>query len=164
MKPANDRPAMAATADNDGIIFEFINASKSFITNDGKVLTALKDLSFSVRRGEFVAIIGPSGCGKTTTLNILAGLTGATSGRVQLNGRVPGESKMDVGYVFQQDLVLPWRKVNENIELGLALRSIGKAVRRAKADSLLRMTGLEGFRLPFPRSFRVECVSASPWR
>ena len=140
-----ERNASAAPA-----VFEFIHAGKSFITNEGKVLTALQDATFSVRQGEFVAIVGPSGCGKTTTLNILAGLTDATSGEVLLNGASPGASKLDIGYVFQQDSVLPWRRVIDNVELGLSLRKVPRAERRRKAEALLRMTGLDAFATAFP--------------
>jgi NitT/TauT family transport system ATP-binding protein len=150
MTSASEARAANPPAGAADVVFEFVNASKSFITNDGKVLTALKDVSFSVRRGEFVAIVGPSGCGKTTTLNMLAGLTGITGGRVLLEGLAPGAAKIDIGYVFQQDSVLPWRRVGENIELGLALRKVAKSVRRAKVELLLRMTGLEGFGSAYP--------------
>ena len=142
--------ANARSAPDEGALVEFIHAGKSFITSEGKVLTALQDASFSVRRGEFVAIVGPSGCGKTTTLNILSGLTEATSGDVLLEGREPGMSKLDIGYVFQQDSVLPWRKVIDNVELGLSLRGVAKAERRRKAEALLTMTGLDAFGQAFP--------------
>jgi NitT/TauT family transport system ATP-binding protein len=142
--------ASASNAASGEFIFEFKHAGKSFITSDGKVVTALQDTTFSVRRGDFVAIVGPSGCGKTTTLNILAGLTEATSGSVLLEGKRPGESKLDIGYVFQQDSVLPWRKVLDNVELGLVLRNVPKDKRRAKAEALVRMTGLQGFGNSYP--------------
>jgi NitT/TauT family transport system ATP-binding protein len=141
----SDAPKAAAE-----FIFEFEHAGKSFITADGKVVTALRDTSFSVRRGDFVAIVGPSGCGKTTTLNMLAGLTEPTHGRVLLEGRKPGEARLDVGYVFQQDSVLPWRTVLDNVETGLALRKVPRDARRAKAEALVRVIGLHGFEKSFP--------------
>lgn len=131
-------------------VFEFEHAGKSFITADGKVVTALRDTSFAVRRGDFVAIVGPSGCGKTTTLNMLAGLTEPTHGRVLLDGRMPGEARLNVGYVFQQDSVLPWRTVLDNVQTGLALRRVPREARRAKAEALVRLIGLQGFEKSFP--------------
>lgn len=131
-------------------VFEFEHAGKSFITADGKVVTALRDTSFAVRRGDFVAIVGPSGCGKTTTLNMLAGLTEPTHGRVMLDGKTPGEARLDVGYVFQQDSVLPWRTVLDNVQTGLALRKVPREARRAKAEALVRIIGLQGFEKSFP--------------
>ncbi len=131
-------------------VVELRNVSKSFITKDGKVLRALRDVSFSMRAGEFLAILGPSGCGKSTTLNILAGLTDPTDGAALLNGRKPGDELVDIGYVFQQDSVLPWKTVLDNIQVGLKLRNVSRADRQARAESLLQMTGLEGFSKAFP--------------
>ncbi|MCW5770080.1 MAG: ABC transporter ATP-binding protein [Rhodospirillaceae bacterium] len=131
-------------------LVEFQRATKSFITQKSEVLRALQDVSFSVSEGEFIAIVGPSGCGKTTTLNVLAGLTTLTSGRALLGGRQPGEAKMDVGYVFQQDSVLPWKKVIDNIQIGLKLRKVPARAARQRAEDLLRLTGLTGFADAFP--------------
>jgi NitT/TauT family transport system ATP-binding protein len=131
-------------------VVELQNVSKSFITKDGKVLRALLDVSITMRQGEFLAIIGPSGCGKSTTLNILAGLTDVTDGVALLRGRKPGEAHVDIGYVFQQDSVLPWKTVFDNIQLGLKLRKVSRKDRHVRTDSLLRVMGLEGFDRAYP--------------
>jgi NitT/TauT family transport system ATP-binding protein len=131
-------------------MIEFAGVTKSFVTKKNEVLTALQDVTFSVREQEFVAIVGPSGCGKSTALNLIAGLTGLTGGRVLVHGKVPSEIDLDIGYVFQQDSVLPWLRVIDNIELGLKLRKVAPGVRRARSRELLRMMDLEDFAEAFP--------------
>jgi NitT/TauT family transport system ATP-binding protein len=140
---------MVSSSSIHGAEVEFQGASKAFVLGT-KVMTALQDVTFTVHRGEFVSIVGPSGCGKSTTLNILAGLTEATGGRVLVEGHAPGEVRLDLGYVFQQDTVLPWKKVVDNIEIGLKLRGMPAAERRARADQLLKLMGLESFGNAFP--------------
>jgi len=97
------------------------------------ILTALRNLSFQVNKGEFVAIVGPSGCGKSTLLNLVAGLDRPSEGSVALNGvQVSGPSP-SVGFMLQKDLLLPWRTVVRNIEFGLEARNLSKAQRRERA-------------------------------
>lgn len=134
----------------DAPVVEFQGVGKSFIGKNNEVVRALQDVSFTVGKGEFVALVGPSGCGKSTSLNLLAGLTNATQGRVLLGGKEPKENKLDIGYVFQQDSVLPWRNVLDNIEIGMLVRGVPKAERRARSEKLLRLIGLEGFGHAYP--------------
>lgn len=129
---------------------EFKSVTKDFITKRNEVVPALADVSFALTTGEFVAIVGPSGCGKSTTLNLLAGLTKATEGQVLIDGQSVGQSNLDVGYIFQQDTVLPWKAVVDNIQIGLRLRKMPKAQSRQRADELLKLTGLAGFENAFP--------------
>jgi NitT/TauT family transport system ATP-binding protein len=135
---------------SDAALIEFQGAGKSFITKNNQIVRSLQDVTFSVAAGEFVAIVGPSGCGKSTTLNMLAGLTDITEGRVLLSGKDPSEAALNIGYVFQQDSVLPWRKVYDNIEIGLVLRNVPAAERRRRAEELVRIMGLEGFGESYP--------------
>ncbi len=131
-------------------LVEFKGAGKSFITTNNQVVRALQDVSFSLNVGEFVAIVGPSGCGKSTTLNLLAGLTDITQGQVLIDGKPPAEVDLNIGYVFQQDSVLPWKKVLDNIEIGLLLRKVPAADRRRRAEELIKVMGLEGFEDAYP--------------
>lgn len=126
------------------------HVSKSFLTKSNAVTPALRDVTLEVGEGDFVTIVGPSGCGKSTTLNLLAGLTEPTSGTVLVAGRPVGQAQVDTGYVFQQDSVLPWRKVIDNVEIGLKLRGVPAAERRARAMALLQTMGLGDFAQAFP--------------
>lgn len=83
---------------------------------------AVKDLSFTIQKGEFVAIIGPSGCGKTTILSLLAGLITPTTGSILLNGEKLINSDKKIGYMFQKDELFPWRTIEKNIYLPLEIK------------------------------------------
>lgn len=119
--------------------------------NKGRVL-ALDDVSVTVPRGQFVAIVGPSGCGKTSVLNMIAGLLAPTRGAVYLNGQQVQGTNRSVGYMFARDGMLPWRTAQTNVAFGLEVRGTSKSDRLALADSLLRRVGLGGFE----RAFRSQ--------
>jgi NitT/TauT family transport system ATP-binding protein len=112
---------------------------------------ALRDVSFSVDAGEFVALVGPSGCGKSTLLRIIAGLRVATMGRVLLDGRAVTEPIPAVGMVFQAPVLLKWRTVLENVLLPAELAGMSPAGLRARAWDLLRLVGLAEFAAKLPR-------------
>jgi NitT/TauT family transport system ATP-binding protein len=103
---------------------------------DGTV--ALRDLTLTVATGEFVAVVGPSGCGKTSLLRIVAGLLEPTGGRL-------GRQTDDIGYVFQEPTLLPWRTVRRNVELFCELRGVPRDERRTRADEALDQVGLTEF-------------------
>ncbi|MEV8444540.1 ABC transporter ATP-binding protein [Streptomyces parvus] len=113
-------------------------------------VTALSDVSLDVAPGEFVAIVGPSGCGKSTLLKLVAGLLTASSGDVLLGGERVTGPRHDIGYVFQRAALLEWRSALRNILLQAEIRRMEPAVARARADELVRMTGLGGFEDAFP--------------
>lgn len=101
---------------------------------------ALKDVSFSVEEGEFVAIVGPSGCGKTTMLSLVMGLMEPTFGRI-----LYPLGKRPMGYMLQRDHLLEWRTVEKNVLLGLEVRHLLTEESRQKAVSLLHTYGLGEF-------------------
>ncbi|WP_189526511.1 ABC transporter ATP-binding protein [Streptomyces sindenensis] len=113
-------------------------------------VTALSDVSLDVTPGEFVAIVGPSGCGKSTLLKLVAGLLTASSGDVLLGGERVTGPRHDIGYVFQRAALLEWRSALRNILLQAEIRRMETAVARARADELIRMTGLGGFEDAYP--------------
>ncbi|MGW7074593.1 ABC transporter ATP-binding protein [Streptomyces sp. NPDC054866] len=115
-----------------------------------KDVTALRDVSLNVGAGEFVAIVGPSGCGKSTLLKLVAGLLAPSSGGVLLNGEQVRGPRRDIGYVFQRAALLDWRTARRNILLQAEMRGIPGAEARARADELIRMTGLDGFEDAYP--------------
>ncbi|MCL5265697.1 MAG: ABC transporter ATP-binding protein [Chloroflexi bacterium] len=119
--------------------------------SQGSVFTALEDANLDIATGEFVALIGPSGCGKSTLLNIVAGLISPSGGTVLIEGEdYNGRRHPQIGYVFQQDTVLPWRRVYDNVLLGLEYRDVPKSERPAKAARFLSMAGLQGFENYYP--------------
>jgi NitT/TauT family transport system ATP-binding protein len=107
-------------------------------------VTALEDFSLSIRPGEFVSLLGPSGCGKSTLLRCIAGLEAPTSGSVLVNETLVKDPPAGLGMVFQRDALLDWRSVADNLMLPIDFRSGDRAAARARAASLLAMTGLPG--------------------
>ena len=116
-------------------------AEKTFRSAEGVTITALRDLSFEIRRGEFACLLGPSGCGKTTTLRILLGLDKEFSGSFQL----PEGGTDRIAAVFQEPILLPWRTVEQNVRLALP-----RAERNTDLDGLFDSLGLAGMRTLFP--------------
>lgn len=114
---------------------------------------AIKDHSFDIRRGEFVAIVGPSGCGKSTMLNAISGLLPPTRGSVSVEGmQLYGADHRDprLGYVFQAHRLLPWRTVKENLELVLASSSVPRAQWNDDIDRLLDILQISQFKDSWP--------------
>src|SRR5438034_575980 len=96
--------------------------TKQFRTPNGGLYTALRDLSLSIQPGEFCALVGPTGSGKSTTLSLISGLERATRGEVTLMGAPVSSVNPQVGFVFQNDAVFPWRSVLTNVMAGLLFR------------------------------------------
>ncbi|MBB1200493.1 taurine ABC transporter ATP-binding subunit [Enterobacteriaceae bacterium 89] len=109
---------------------------------DGKPV--LDDISLSVDRGELLVVLGPSGCGKTTLLNLVAGFVPYRSGSITLNGEAVRGPGAERGVVFQNEGLLPWRNVQDNVAFGLQLAGVGNAVRLEIARQMLKKVGLEG--------------------
>ncbi len=123
--------------------------TKRFV-KDGKTTEVLGQISFTVGRGEFVALVGPSGCGKTTLLRIIAGLVAPSSGVVRVNGRVVSGPGPDRAMVFQQDSLFPWRTVLQNVRFGLEVRGVGRREADEVCLRLLERVGLKGFDRYYP--------------
>ena len=115
------------------------------VARGAEAVVALDSVSCELARGELVALIGPSGCGKTTLLRIIAGLTGASAGRVEMRGRSVEGPQEDFGFVFQTPNLLPWRTVLANVlfPMEIAGRNDGRA--RSRALELIELVGLSGF-------------------
>jgi NitT/TauT family transport system ATP-binding protein len=128
-------------------MIELDHVSKSFEAKSGEPVRAVGDVSLTVEKGEFVCIVGPSGCGKSTILNMIAGFTSPTAGRIDVNGSRVGGGKVPdaLGYIFQKDTLLPWYTVRQNVGLGLKFAGAAKADAEKKIDGLLRLAHLSDF-------------------
>jgi NitT/TauT family transport system ATP-binding protein len=127
----------------------FEHVGKVF-TARGSTVTALDDITFDVRAGEFLVLVGPSGCGKSTLLDLLGGLATPTSGRILVDGRPVTGPGLDRGVVFQQYALLPWRTAQGNIEFGLEAKGVPRRERAARAREYLHLVGLAGFHDRYP--------------
>lgn len=119
----------------------------TYVTKDGGALEALPPTSLTIRAGEFTALVGPSGCGKTSLMRIVAGLTAATAGDVQVFGQPPKQAQRhkQLGLVFQEAALLAWRSVEDNVRLGLQLNP-RQTHSSTEIDELLEIVGLSAFR------------------
>jgi len=113
-------------------------------------VTALDEVSLSIAPGEFVSLLGPSGCGKSTLLRCIAGIETPTAGSITVNGTVVRGPPEGLGMVFQRDALLDWRTVADNLMLPVDFRRGDRRAARVRADSLLALTGLQGFEQRYP--------------
>jgi NitT/TauT family transport system ATP-binding protein len=118
----------------------------------GRRVSALSGVDLDVVEGELLVLLGPSGCGKTTLLRILGGLIEPSEGTLRFAGYGgDGGGRADLGFVFQEDNLLPWRTVAENVELPLQLRKVPRSERRETVARMLELVGLEGAANALPR-------------
>jgi NitT/TauT family transport system ATP-binding protein len=118
---------------------------------NGQILEALRDVSFTVREHEVVALVGPSGCGKSTLLRVLAGLTPPTQGTVLHRGEPLNGVLSVAAMVFQSFALLPWLTVTENVAMGLEARGLDGTARSDAAARAINLVGLEGFEHAYPK-------------
>lgn len=111
---------------------------------------AIRDVSFKIRRGEVVSIIGPSGCGKSTLLNMGSGLYLPSEGEVLVGGEAVTGPVRRVAFMLQKDLLMPWRSIRRNVELGLEIQGVAASAREAVANDLLERCHLKGFTEHYP--------------
>jgi NitT/TauT family transport system ATP-binding protein len=136
-----------------GALIDARSITKVFQTGD-ETVHALRDVSFSIEKGEFVSFLGPSGCGKTTLMMILVGLTNADAGEARIDGQRIDGPFTDVGIVFQNPELLEWRTALDNIMLQIEVRRLPVRKFTDRARELLAQVGLAGFenKLPFELS------------
>lgn len=136
LQATRDEGGSRIGAPDDAIVAR--NVSVRF-SGDEKTV-ALKNVSFTVARGEFLAIVGPSGCGKSTLLKAVAGLLSPSEGTIVINGN--GGSRSQVGFVFQADALLPWMTAIRNVELAIQLSGRDKASASERARQLMKQLRL----------------------
>lgn len=130
-------------------VLELKNIHYTYHTLDGET-PALTDISFSLNKGEFVAIVGPSGCGKSTLLSLIAGLIVPEKGLIKINGKYLRESTTNIGYMLQHDELFEWRTIYHNVLLGLEVQHMLSAKTKARAHELLDIYGLKSFENSHP--------------
>jgi NitT/TauT family transport system ATP-binding protein len=127
------------------------NVTKFFQTRQGEV-RALDGIQLSIRDKEFVSLLGPSGCGKSTILGIIAGLTKPSSGTLKIQGKSLDVARQShqIGLVFQEAVLLPWRTVYENVSLPLEVLKFPRSERRDRIKMVVDLVGLSGFEVRYP--------------
>jgi len=126
------------------------NVRKIYRTRDIE-FEALSDVSLDVQDGELISLVGPSGCGKSTLLKVLGGLHDHDEGEVVIgNPQNPFDPSRDIGMVFQQPLLLKWRRIAENVLLPAEILGLPMKAARERANDLLAMVGLAGFEDKYP--------------
>ncbi len=139
-RPELEEHIVAVTAARGTESLSFENIGMTF--PDGT--EAVRDVSFSVRPGEFVTVVGPSGCGKSTLLKLASGLLKATTGSVALD-------RDSLGYVFQDPTLLPWRTVRRNVELNAELQGMPRRERAPKIAAAIELVNLVGHEDKYPK-------------
>lgn len=129
---------------------EFRNITKNYTNPEGDETAALQNINLTVKDGEFICVLGPSGCGKSTLLEIAAGLLPRSDGEIFLDGEPLSGTSRDVGVVFQDSSLFPWRSIRKNIEFGLEMAGADRNERAQRAEKAIETVGLKGFENKYP--------------
>jgi len=136
-------PSTSAKIELKAVTHLYVNATSAFM--------AVKGINLRVEEGDFICLVGPSGCGKTTLLSLIAGLETPTAGKVYINGNTVKGASREVGYMLQQDYLLNWRTIEENVFLGLEIQGIRTKAAEEYALHLLDEMELSPFRKAYPQ-------------
>lgn len=135
----------------DNVKIDVRNLTKKF----GDLLV-LDDVSFNIRKGEFVCVVGPTGCGKTTFLNLLTKLIKPTAGEILIDGQ-PADPKIhNISFAFQEPSAFPWLTVEENIAFGMKVKKEPSQVIKERTQEMLDLLGLDAFRKQYPHQLSVS--------
>ncbi len=126
-----------------------VHVTKEYVSN-GHTMKAVDDVSLDIRDSEFICLVGPSGCGKSTLLRMIAGLEPLSNGEIFMGDRKVTSPSPEIGFVFQEYTLFPWRTVGKNVEFGLELKRLAPGERARIASKYLDMVGLEKFKDAYP--------------
>ncbi len=119
-------------------------------------LLVLDDISFEVKKGEFICVVGPTGCGKTTFLNLLTRIYQPSSGELYIDEAPADPKKHNISFAFQEPSAMPWLTVEENLEFGLKIKKVSKEERKKRVDRILKLLGMENLRKAYPKQLSVS--------
>lgn len=119
-------------------------------------LLVLDNITFDIKKGEFVCVVGPTGCGKTTFLNLLSCLIEPTEGKLLIDGQPADPKKHDIAFVFQEPSSFPWLNVEQNIEIGMKIKKIPEKERKERVERMISLMGLEQFRKSYASQLSVS--------
>jgi NitT/TauT family transport system ATP-binding protein len=146
MMRAASTPAVAP-----GVPFiDLDEVSKTYGTRSGGEVQAVESVSFSIGRGDFTSIVGPSGCGKTTLLKMIGGLLSCSGGSIRYHDIPADRKRPELGMVFQDAVLLPWRTVLENVCLPIEVMRLERKAGEQRARELIELVGLRGFEDKYP--------------
>jgi NitT/TauT family transport system ATP-binding protein len=131
-------------------LVSLIGVSKQFATRAGIDIVALRDITLTIPRDQFVTLVGPSGCGKSTALKLISGITPPSEGEVRLNGQRLERPSRKIGMVFQRPVLLPWRNVVDNVLFPIEMLGWSVQAYRDTAKRLIELVGLRGFENALP--------------
>lgn len=135
---------------NNGSMLEIAGLTKNYCAENGTIVHALQGIDLDIAVNDFVCIVGPSGCGKSTLLRIMAGLEKETAGVARYLGKAIDRPTPQIGMVFQEYSLLPWRTVIDNVGLGPEFANMPKRQRQLLATEYLQLVGLEKFAQAYP--------------
>ncbi len=119
-------------------------------------LLVLDDVSFKVKKGEFVCVVGPTGCGKTTFLNLLTRIYSPTQGELYIDGEPADPKKHNISFAFQEPSAMPWLTVEKNLQYGMKVKKVPKSEMKKRVDRILKLLGMEHLRNAYPNQLSVS--------
>jgi sulfonate transport system ATP-binding protein len=119
-------------------------------------LHVLDNISFNIKKGEFVCVVGPTGCGKTTFLNLLTRIYTPTKGDLFIDGEPADPKKHNLAFVFQEPSSAPWLTVEQNLRFGLEIKKLPKKEIDERVNDIISLLGLEQFRNSYPHQLSVS--------
>lgn len=137
--------------DNREIKVNVTNLTKRF----GDLLV-LDDISFNIKKNEFLCVVGPTGCGKTTFLNCLTKIYSPSEGEIYIDSEPADPKKHNISFVFQEPSAFPWLTVRENLEFGLGVKKVSKPEIRERVDQILEIMGLKDVENAYPKDLSVS--------